>query len=97
MPPKKDKAKLKKGSSSSGSAEGPLVQLRPSEILYTYSKVLPYFSGCGRTLRHTLEEIARGAMRPSDLPAIAVSKDANPSADFCRPRVRGGRAACSEK
>ena len=58
MPPKKDKAKLKKGSSSSGSAEGPLVQLRPSEILYTYSKVLPYFSGCGRTLRHTLDEIA---------------------------------------
>ena len=80
MPPKKDKAKLKKGSSSSGSAEGPLVQLRPSEILYTYSKVLPYFSGCGRTLRHTLDEIARGAMRPSDLPAIAVISAEVPSA-----------------
>ena len=74
MPPDKKKEK-KKGSrkaSSSGSAEGPLVPLRPSEILYTYSKVLPYFSGCGRTLEGTLAEIESGAIQASDLPAIAV-------------------------
>ena len=74
MPPEKKKEK-KKGSrkaSSSGSAEGPLVPLRPSEILYTYSKVLPYFSGCGRTLEGTLAEIESGAIKASDLPAIAV-------------------------
>ena len=74
MPPEKKKEK-KKGSrkaSSSGSAEGPLVLLRPSEILYTYSKVLPYFSGCGRTLKGTLAEIESGAIKASDLPAIAV-------------------------
>ena len=74
MPPDKKKEK-KKGSrkaSSSGSAEGPLVPLRPSEILYTYSKVLPYFSGCGRTLKGTLAEIESGAIKASDLPAIAV-------------------------
>ena len=74
MPPEKKKEK-KKGSrkaSSSGSAEGPLVPLRPSEILYTYSKVLPYFSGCGRTLKGTLAEIESGAIKASDLPAIAV-------------------------
>ena len=74
MPPEKKKEK-KKGSrkaSSSGSAEGPLVPLRPSEILYTYSKVLPYFSGCGRTLKGTLAEIESGAIKASYLPAIAV-------------------------
>ena len=74
MPPEKKKEK-KKGSrkaSSSGSAEGSQVPLRPSEILYTYSKVLPYFSGCGRTLKGTLAEIESGAIKASDLPAIAV-------------------------
>lgn len=66
---------VKKGSSkasSSGSAEGPLVFLKPSQIMYTYSKVLPYFSGCGRTLAWTLGEIEAGKMKPSELPAIAV-------------------------
>jgi hypothetical protein len=72
MPPKKDKKKGSSKASSSGSAEGPLVQLRPSQILYTYGKVLPYFSGCGRTLAGTLDAIASGSMRPADLPAIAV-------------------------
>lgn len=74
MPPekKKEKKKGRSKASSSGSAEGPLVQLRPSQILYTYSKVLPYFSGCGRTLAGTLHEIESGEMKPSDLPAIAV-------------------------
>ena len=74
MPPekKKEKKKVSSKASSSGSAEGPLVPLRPSEILYTYSKVLPYFSGCGRTLEGTLAEIESGAIKASDLPAIAV-------------------------
>ena len=73
MPPeKKEKKKGSRKASSSGSAEGPLVPLRPSEILYTYSKVLPYFSGCGRTLKGTLAEIESGAIKASDLPAIAV-------------------------
>ena len=72
MPPKKEKKKLSAKASSSGSAEGPLVQLRPSQILYTYSKVLPYFSGCGRTLQSTLDQIASGELKASDLPAISV-------------------------
>ena len=55
-----------------GARRAPLVQLRPSQILYTYGKVLPYFSGCGRTLAGTLDAIASGSMRPADLPAIAV-------------------------
>jgi hypothetical protein len=70
--PQKEKKKGSSKASSSGSAEGPLLQLRPSQILYTYSKVLPYFSGCGRTLEGTLAEIESGAMKACDLPAIAV-------------------------
>ena len=69
---RKEKKKGSRKASSSGSAEGPLLPLRPSEILYTYSKVLPYFSGCGRTLEGTLAEIESGAIKASDLPAIAV-------------------------
>ena len=44
MPPKKGKKKISSSASSSGSAEGALVQLKPSQILYTYGKLLPYFS-----------------------------------------------------
>ena len=72
MPPKKGKKKISSSASSSGSAEGALVQLKPSQILYTYGKLLPYFSGCGRTLQGTLDQIVRGEMTAADLPAIAV-------------------------
>ena len=72
MPPKKGKKKISTSASSSGSAEGALVQLKPSQILYTYGKLLPYFSGCGRTLQGTLDQIVSGEMTAADLPAIAV-------------------------
>jgi hypothetical protein len=61
-----------KASDSGTKAQGDLVHLRPSQILYTFSKILPYFSGCGRTLQSTLDQVASGEMTAHDLPAIAV-------------------------
>ena len=66
------KAGTRKGAPSSGSAEGPLKHLKPSQIDYTFSKILPYFSGCGRTLQGTLDQITSGELSPHDLPAISV-------------------------
>ncbi len=50
----------------------PLARVRPSEIWFTFGRVNDRFSGCGRRLEETLEEIARGTLRADDLPPIAV-------------------------
>ena len=75
MPPKKEKKKKKISPSpycSAGGNLGDLTQLAPSQILYTQSRLLPYFSGCGRTLESTLGQVASGELAPDQLPAIAV-------------------------
>ena len=62
----------KAGGSGSSGGDGSLVHIRPSSVLYTFSKIRPSFSGCGRTLQQTLEQIIAGELSPHDLPPIAV-------------------------
>ena len=69
---KKEKAKQKSLRGNGRADALAATRLKPSDILYTYSKVLPYFSGCGRTLQHTLDEIKSGRLKPGDLPAMSV-------------------------
>ena len=69
---KKEKAKQKSLRGNGRADALAATRLKPSGILYTYSKVLPYFSGCGRTLQHTLDEIKSGRLKPGDLPAMSV-------------------------
>ena len=65
---KKEKAKQKSLRGNGRADALAATRLKPSDILYTYSKVLPYFSGCGRTLRHTLDEIKSGRLKPGGSP-----------------------------
>lgn len=44
----------------------------PNRIRFQHSKIRPYFSGCGRGVVETLDEIRSGRIRPSDLPPIQV-------------------------
>jgi hypothetical protein len=42
------------------------------EIAFSYKKLSPHFSGCGRSLQQTLADILEGRLLASDLPQIAV-------------------------
>lgn len=44
----------------------------PSRIRFQHSKIRPVFSGCGRRLEDTLNQIREGKLRPQDLPPIQV-------------------------
>ncbi|KAL3807438.1 hypothetical protein ACHAXA_003967 [Cyclostephanos tholiformis] len=49
-----------------------LIHVSPSRIRFQHSRIRPYFSGCGRGVMETLEEIRRGGLEPRDLPPIQV-------------------------
>ncbi|KAL7541960.1 hypothetical protein ACHAWF_007058, partial [Thalassiosira exigua] len=43
-----------------------------SQIRYQHSRIRPYFSGCGRSVADTLDEIRQGKLEPGALPPIQV-------------------------
>eukprot|EP00581_Thalassiosira_minuscula_P028020 CAMPEP_0183750976 /NCGR_PEP_ID=MMETSP0739-20130205/1464_1 /TAXON_ID=385413 /ORGANISM="Thalassiosira miniscula, Strain CCMP1093" /LENGTH=254 /DNA_ID=CAMNT_0025987145 /DNA_START=79 /DNA_END=843 /DNA_ORIENTATION=+ len=49
-----------------------LMHVCPSRVRFQHSKIRPYFSGCGRSVTETLDEIKRGDLEPGDLPPIQV-------------------------
>ena len=72
----KQKNGKKKSSSSknaSGQGGGELLYISPSRIRYQHSRIRPTFSGCGRSVTDTLDEIRRGELNPWDLPVIQVN------------------------
>ncbi|CAM9297661.1 unnamed protein product, partial [Chrysoparadoxa australica] len=48
------------------------LELDPRRIRFAHSRIRPVFSGCGRRLEDTLEEIRSGLTAISDLPVITV-------------------------
>ena len=96
---KKEK-KAQKAMRGNGRADAlTATRLRPSDILYTYSKVLPYFSGCGRTLQHTLDEIKSGRLKPGDLPAMSViGAEVDPSVGMSKEeKAKADKARAAEE
>ena len=96
---KKEK-KAQKAMRGNGRADAlTATRLRPSDILYTYSKVLPYFSGCGRTLQHTLDEIKSGRLKPGDLPAMSViGAEVDPSVGMSKEeKAKAEKARAAEE
>ena len=70
----KKQAKKKTGGvpTAGGGGDGDGMMVDPSRVRYQHSRIRPFFSGCGRRVEDTLEEIRQGKMRPSDLPPIQV-------------------------
>eukprot|EP00569_Conticribra_weissflogii_P000245 CAMPEP_0171354782 /NCGR_PEP_ID=MMETSP0878-20121228/44883_1 /TAXON_ID=67004 /ORGANISM="Thalassiosira weissflogii, Strain CCMP1336" /LENGTH=276 /DNA_ID=CAMNT_0011860765 /DNA_START=406 /DNA_END=1236 /DNA_ORIENTATION=- len=56
---------------STAAAAG-LINIPPSRIRFQHSRIRPHFSGCGRSVVDTLEQIRRGNLSPLDLPPIQV-------------------------
>ena len=69
-----------------------LLQADPSRIRFQYSRIRPVFSGCGRSVQATLDDIREGRLLPSDLPPIQVL--AGPAAEGGSP-LDAGRLAIS--
>lgn len=69
----KPKNNKKKSAKKSSSDQGDLLYVSPSRIRYQHSRIRPTFSGCGRNVIDTLEEIRRGDLNPYDLPVIQVN------------------------
>jgi len=81
---KKTKSKKAKQTTQSGTNEGSqtttsvsangqdLIHISPSRVRFQHSKIRPVFSGCGRSVTETLDEIRRGNLEPGDLPPIQV-------------------------
>lgn len=57
--------------SKNGNSYG-MIMVDPARCRFQHSKIRPYFSGCGRSVHETLENIAEGKMEVSDLPPILV-------------------------
>ena len=79
----------KKGSSSNNNnnnntskgGKDVYIDLKPSEIYFTFSKISDTFSGCFKTLSDTLKQLADGEVDASrDIPSIAVVEIDKPSA-----------------
>ena len=57
--------------SLSGNSYG-MIMIDPARCRFQHSKIRPYFSGCGRSVHETLENIIEGKTKISDLPPIQV-------------------------
>jgi len=68
-----------------------VINLDPLEIAFSYKKLSPNFSGCGRTLQQTLDDILEGRIFASDLPQIAVLAMPNVGGERTGPTERKGK------
>jgi hypothetical protein len=72
----KKKSKNNNNASASASADAVVVSgglmVDPARIRFQHARIRPYFSGCGRSLVETLDEIRHGKLSPSELPPIQV-------------------------
>ena len=56
------------------------VELKPSEIYFTFSKISDTFSGCSKTVMETLLQLEKRDISSRDIPAIAVVEIDKPTA-----------------
>jgi hypothetical protein len=56
------------------------VELKPSEIYFTFSKISDTFSGCSKTLMETLLQLEKRDISSRDIPAVAVVEIDKPTA-----------------
>ncbi|KAL7483655.1 hypothetical protein ACHAW6_009299 [Cyclotella cf. meneghiniana] len=72
MTKKKKSQKNASNNAVTNNHTGDLLHIDPARIRYQHSRIRPHFSGCGRSVLQTLDEIRRGDLRAEDLPLIQV-------------------------
>ena len=66
------KMKKKKSTKGKKSPVDELMHVDPRRIRVQYSRIRPYFSGCGRSVQETLDDIRMKKVSVVDLPPIQV-------------------------
>ena len=74
----KNNTAARSSSSKVGKGEQ-IVKVRPSEIYFTFTKILNTFSGCGKTLSETLRELKDGEVVIGQIPMIAIIEADKPT------------------
>jgi hypothetical protein len=64
--------KAKKASGGNTKKDPGDLRLDPAVIRFTHSKIRPFFSGCGRKIEDTLNDILEGRLTIEQLPLILV-------------------------
>eukprot|EP00816_Leptocylindrus_hargravesii_P002054 CAMPEP_0196816314 /NCGR_PEP_ID=MMETSP1362-20130617/54629_1 /TAXON_ID=163516 /ORGANISM="Leptocylindrus danicus, Strain CCMP1856" /LENGTH=177 /DNA_ID=CAMNT_0042193585 /DNA_START=11 /DNA_END=544 /DNA_ORIENTATION=- len=68
----KQKGKKQNKNNKSQALKEGFAMVDPAQIRFQHSKIRPYFSGCGRSVTDTLQQIRDGKLKPTDLPSIQV-------------------------
>lgn len=68
----KKKSKKQKASGSISTGDGGGLMVDPTRVRFQHARIRPIFSGCGRSVEGTLDEIRKGITLPTDLPPIQV-------------------------
>ena len=66
------KKKSKGGKAKPTESTEDLIHVDPSRVRFQHSKIRPQFSGCGRSVTQTLDDLRQGIIQPSDIPPIQV-------------------------
>lgn len=61
----------KSGSAASGDGDD-WISVDPARVRFQHARIRTHFSGCGRSVIETLNEIREGKLKPADLPLIQV-------------------------
>lgn len=64
--------KKKKQANTTIAGDSGMIMIDPARCRFQHSKIRPYFSGCGRSVHTTLQDIRDGTTKISDLPPIQV-------------------------
>lgn len=64
-------SRAKNGKKSSVTKKG-TVELDPSIIRFTHARIRPFFTGCGKRIEETIQELNDGIITIKDLPLITV-------------------------
>ena len=68
----KKKSKGKVTTESSSAANEDLIWVDPARVRFQHARIRPYFSGCGRSVQQTLDDMRQGKVLPADIPPIQV-------------------------
>lgn len=69
---KNKKGKSSKNNSAAACDGDVLITVDPARVRFQHARIRPHFSGCGRSVVQTFNDIREGRLKPAELPLIQV-------------------------
>lgn len=77
-----------------------LVEMDPSDIFFTHSRIRPQFTGCNKMIQETLDEITEGRTKIDQIPYITVienfEKPQDEDSDDRKSSKKRAKSKCGE-